>query len=213
MKYLSIFFLFVVQICHSQDLALIKLTPKEINKNVRQHYQWESTDGHVAVIDLFLFKDQTFEYSIASNVYNAYSIGHWKSDGNMVILNSDFQKETLPIKVSYRQRDTFDFTVKEIAFVKDLSGKPLSYAFVYINNDSTSCMDGDLLCIGEYKQIDRVKVVLENNGPSSKWVNIIPHEGLVQITVLTKLNLQNYIILNDVKYKIVNNRLRPLGDK
>ncbi len=213
MKYLSIFFFFVVQLCHSQDLTLTKLTKEDSNRDVQYHYQWESTDGHVAVVDLLLFRDQTFEYSIASNVYNAYSIGHWKSDGKAVILNSDFQKETLPIKVSYRQRDTSDFTVKEVTFVKDLNEKPLSYAFVYINNDSTSCMDGDLLCIGEYKQIDRVKVVLENNGPSSTWINILPHEGLIQITVLTKLDLQRYIILKDRKYKLNNNKLRPWDDK
>lgn len=213
MKYLTIFFFFVVQICHSQDLALMKLTKEEVNKNVQHHYRWESSDGHVAAIDLFLFKDQTFEYSIVSNIYNAYSIGNWNSDGSMVILNSDFQKETLPIKVSYRQRDTSDFTVKEIAFVRDLNEKPLSYAFVYINNDSTSCIDGDLLCIGDYKQIDRVKVVLENNGPSSKWIRISPHDGLIQITVLTKRNLKNYMILKNKKYKFDNNKLKPCDDK
>ncbi|MFN8290744.1 MAG: hypothetical protein U0U70_10830 [Chitinophagaceae bacterium] len=208
MKYLTIPFFFVVQLCYSQDLILTKLTQEDSNRNVQYHYQWESTDGHVAIVDLFLFRDQTFEYSIASNVYNAYSIGHWKSDGKTIILNSDFQKETLPIKVSYRQRDTSDFTVKEVAFVKDLNEKPLSYAFVYINNDSTSCMDGDLLCIGEYKKIDRVKVVLENNGPSSKWINISPHDGLIQITVLTKLNLKRYIILKNRKYKLTKNKLK-----
>lgn len=213
MKYLSTLFFFVAQICYSQDLILKKLTKEEGKKNVQYHYQWESIDGHAATLDLFLFKDQSFEYSIASNVYNTYSIGRWKSDGNIITLNSDFQKGTLPIKVTYRQRDTSDFTVKEIAFVRDLNEKPLSYAFVYINNDSISCMDGDLLCIGEYKQIDRVKVVLENDGASSEWVGITPHDGLVQITVLTKRNLANYVILKNRKYKLDNNKLKPLDDK
>jgi hypothetical protein len=189
------------------------LTKEESNRGVQYHYQWQSPDGHVEVVDLFLLNDQIFEYSIASNVYKAYSMGQWKKNGKTLILNSDYQKETLPIKISYRQRDTSDFTVKEVAFVKDLNGIPLSYAFVYINNDSTSCMDGDLLCIGEYKQINRIKLVLENNGPSSKWINILPHNGLIQITVLTKLNLQRYIILKDRKYKLSNNILSLWDNK
>jgi hypothetical protein len=213
MKYLSILFFFISLECRSQDLTLIKLTKEELNKDVQYHYRWESADGHVAVIDLFLFKNQTFEYSIASNGYNTFSIGRWKSDGKEVILNSDFQKGTLPINVSYRQRDTSDFTVKEIAFVRDLNEKPIPYAFVYINNDSTSCMDGDLLCNGEYKQIERVKVVLANDGPSSEWNDIIPHDGLIQITVLTKRNLENYTIVNDRKYKLDNGKLKPLDNK
>lgn len=213
MKYLTVLFFFTGHICYSQGLSLTKLTKEDSSRNVQYHYQWESADGHVAVVDLFLFRDQTFEYAIASNVHYAYSTGYWKSKGKTVILNSDFQKETLPIKVSYRQQDTSDFNVKEIAFVKDLNENPLPYAFVYINNDSTSCIDGDLLCIGGYKQIDRVKVVLENGGPSSKWVNILPHDGLIQITVLTKLNLQSYIILTDQIYIIKKKKLMPYNEK
>lgn len=212
MKCLPIFFFFIVQISHSQDLTLIKLTKEEINRKVKYHYQWESIVGHVAVIDLFLFRDQTFEYSEVSNVYYAYSFGKWESDGNIVVLNSDFQKGTLPIKVTYRQRDTFDFTVKKIAFVRDLNEKPISNAFVHINNDSTSCMDGDLLCNREYKQIDSIKVVLENNGPSSNWVSIIPHTGLVQITILTTHDLRNYFILKDRKYNLDGGRLKYSND-
>jgi len=213
MKYLAIAFCFVTQMCSAQELALIKLSKEEVNKNIQYHFSQESTEGHLAAIDLFLFKDQTFEYSIASNVYQAYSIGRWKLDNNKITLNSDFQDGTLPINVSYRQRDSSDLDVKQIAFVRDLNQKILSYAFVHINNDSTSCMDGDLLCTGKYKQIDRVKIALENNGPSSKWINVMPQDGLLQITVLTNRNLKNYIILKNKKYAFENTKLRQLGDK
>ena len=213
MKYLSILFFFAVQLCHSQDLSLQQLTKTEIAKKIQYHYQFESTDGHVAKIDLFLYKNQTFEYFIASNVYNAYTTGRWKSDNNIVTLNSQFQKGTLPVKVSYRQRDSSDFSVKQLSLVKNLNKKTLPYAFVYINNDSTRCMDGDLLCTGEYKQIERVKVVLENNGPSSKWINIPSHKGLIQLTVLTKRDLENYIILTNKKYTIDSKKLKPLDNK
>lgn len=210
MKFSSIFLVFIVQLSYSQDLTLIKLTNEETINNVQYHYQWESTEGHVAVIDLLLLKDHAFEYSIGSNIYNAYSTGHWQLSKGVLTLNSDFQKGTLPIKISYRQRDGSDLEVKKIAFVKDLNNKPISYAFVYINNDSTSCMDGDMLCIGDFEDIDSIKVVLENNGPSSKWMPVTQHEELLQITILTRHSLENYIILTDKKYRLDKNILKPL---
>lgn len=213
MKYFTILSFFVVQMVHSQDLSLVTLTKEDSGKGVQYHYQWESQDGHVAVIDLFLLKEQRFKYAIASNVYNVFSTGQWISDGKMLTLNSEYQKGTLPVQISYRKRDTADFDVRELAFVKDLNGKSLSYAFIHVNNDSITCMYGDLMCIGTYNQIESIKVVLENNGPSSKWITVAQHEGLIQITVLTKLDLARYLVLNDEKYMINGNKLSPADVK
>lgn len=196
-----------MQTVYSQDLGQIQLTKEDSARGVQYHYQWESQGGHVAVIDLVLYKDQTFEYYIESTIYNVFSTGQWTSEGEAVTLNSEFKAGTLPVQISYRKRDTADFDVKEIAFVKDLNGKPLPYAFVKINSDSVTCMDGDLMCNGTYTQIDSIKVVLENNGPSSKWIKVVPHEGLIQITVLTKLDLARYLIFTDKKYLIKGNKL------
>jgi hypothetical protein len=209
MKCLSIFFLFIAPVCRCQELSLIKLTKEEENKSAKYHYQWESTDGHVAIIDLFLFGDQTYKYSISSNVYNAFSSGHWKIFKDTMTLTSNLQKDNLPIKVLYRQRDSNDFNVRKIAFLKDLNGTLVNYAFIYINNDSTSCDYGDLLCIGNYNSIDSIRVRLENHGIYSPWVRIKPFNDLIQVIIQTTQNLRNYIVFDEEKYLIQKNKLRP----
>lgn len=213
MKYLLLNFLFIAQLCHSQDLTLIKSTAQDMAKNVQYHYHWESTDGHVEIIDLFLFKNHSFKYSIVSNVYNVYSTGSWHIWKNIVTLKSDFQKGTLPIIISYRQRESTDDNVKRVAVVKDLDNKPVSSAFVCINNDSTKCISGDLFCNGDYAQIDSVKVALENDGPTSQWMAIAPHEGIIQINIATKQDLENYVILKGKKYRLYEDKLIELSDK
>ena len=194
-------------------MTLVKLTNEEKNNNIQYHYRWESTSGHVGIIDLLLFSNHTFEYSVASNVYHASSTGYWQLSNGILTINSDFQKGSLPIEISYRQRDSSDFNVKKIAFVKDLNNNPINYAFVYINNDSTNCMDGDLLCVGDYNQIDSIKVVLENGGPSSKWMSVFPSDGLIQIKIATKHDLKNYIIFNNRKYQVYKNKLKDRTNK
>jgi hypothetical protein len=78
MRLLLPIYILITSICRGQDLTIVSLTQTEIDKGVQQHYQFESKEGHVGYIDLFLFKDGSFEYTIASNIYNAYSIGKWK---------------------------------------------------------------------------------------------------------------------------------------
>jgi hypothetical protein len=126
---------------------------------------------------------------------------------DQLILNSDIQKNNLPIKVSYHSMDKSDKDVKKINFIKDLKGNPVDYAFVYINDDSTSCMDGDLLCTKEFKTIDSIKVRFENYGISSKWITVEPFDGVIQITIQTYKNLRNYIVLNNRKYKIYKTKI------
>ena len=210
MKYMLVYIALLAQVAYSQDLTLVKLKDKEAKGKTQYHYQWESTDGHVAVIDLFLFKDNTFEYSIASNINYMYSTGRWKLSNGIIALNSDIQNETLPIQIKYRQRDSSDFNVKKIALIRDLNDAPLTYAIMYINNDSTSCMDGDLLCVGDYKQIDSIRVAIVNRGPSSKWIRIYPFEGLLQITIPTKRSLERYMVLTDEKYLVYKDKLKAL---
>ena len=67
---------------------------------------------------------------------------------------------------------------------------------MYVNNDSTRCMDGDLMCIGEYTSINRIRVKYVNDGISSEWVNINTFDGLLQVTIQTKKDLTNFLVLN-----------------
>ena len=210
MRLLLINLFFIGTLGYGQDLKLIPLTTQEVKEKVQYHYQYEYQDGHVGTIDLLLLKNGTFKYFLASNVYYTFSTGRWKRSKDIITLNSDIQKNELPIKIIYRSKDSSDFDIKKISFIKDLKGNVISYAFVYINNDSTSCMDGDILCIGSYKSIDSIRVGFENYGISSKWIQVNPFDGIIQIIIQTHRNLRNYIVFNNVKYRIYKSNLKKL---
>lgn len=174
MRLLLLSFLLFSLVGAAQDLIHMHITKTEESRSVQAHYQYESKDDHFAFIDLWLLKDNRYEYKITSNVYNAFSEGTWKKSKSILTLTSSIKSDNLPIKVSFRPKDSSDFDVKRIAFVKDLNGKVIANVFVYVNNDSTSCMDGDLLCREEYDSINRIRVQYENWGLSSPWVTSNP---------------------------------------
>jgi hypothetical protein len=92
-----------------------------------------------------------------------------------------FRVNDLPIKLIYRAKEGNESDIKKIAFIKDLKGNIIDYAFVYINNDSISCMDGDLICTGKYEKIDSIKVRFENHGISSTWIPVKPFNGICKL--------------------------------
>ena len=99
-------YLLTGNICFGQDLNLVPLMKSEINNGIELHYTYESTDQHVAIIDLFLFKDGSFEFNLASNFNSAYSIGNWKKSNGYLILNSHLQKTPYVSKSSITQKKT-----------------------------------------------------------------------------------------------------------
>lgn len=212
MKFLLIFLFLGSNVSLSQDLRLIPLTTSEINRNVKHHYQYESKEGHLGLIDLWLLKNGSYEYQIASNTYESFSTGHWKISKDILTLNSDIQADNLPIAIIYRSKDESEPDIKKIAFIKDLDGNIIDYAFVYINNDSISCMDGDLICKGKYEKIDSIKVGFENHGISSRWVSVKPFDGVIQITIKTHRDLRNYVVFDNRTYKVSNTRIVNVKD-
>ena len=141
-----------------------------------------------------------------------FSTGHWKISKDILTLNSDIQSNDLPIKLIYRSKEGSESDIKKIALIKDLKGSIIDYAFVYINNDTISCMDGDLICTGQYEKIDSIRVGFENHGISSKWIPVKTFDGVLQIIIQTNRDLRNYIVLNNEKYKCSVNGLVKLKD-
>jgi hypothetical protein len=186
----------------------MQLTREDIRNKVQYHYRYELEPVAYNIVDILLFKDHSFQFASAGCMASRYSTGYWKKSKDTLILNSDIQMHDLPISISYRQRDSSDVNIKRIGFLKDSTGKVIDYAFIYINNDSTSCTDGDLMCIGEYENIDSVKVQFENGGISSKWVPIRSFNGILQVKIDTNKDLREYMVLTNNRYKIYNNRVR-----
>ncbi|GAB3023006.1 hypothetical protein GCM10027051_29710 [Niabella terrae] len=85
--------------------------------------------------------------------------------------------------------------------VQNIKGEPLTDAFVQINNDSTEYLPlADIYTI-KPESVDRVRVRFEN-APITQWTKVSkkPYQSL-QIVVQTSLDLKNFIILNNVKFK------------
>lgn len=212
---MKLFFFLLAFFClslNAQDLTVVQLTSEDKVEDVKSHYRWENSDGHFAIIDLWLLNSGRYVYKITSNVYNAYSEGFWKKSKNFITIKSEIQKDNLPIKVSFRPKTLNDFDVKRIAFLKDLNDSIVSNAFIYVNNDSISCLYGDMMCQGYFTTITRVRVQYENLGISSQWVDLQPFEGLLQITILSRKNLSNFIVFPSKKYRIIDDKLKPYDE-
>ena len=194
-----------------QDLARMPLTKNEKAHKVNAHYQWESKDGHFALIDLWLHHNHNYVYRITSNVYNAFSYGRWIQLNGVITLSSTIKQNNLPIEVSFPTKNNDDLEVKKIALVTDLNDSLVTNVFVYVNDDSTACILGDAICKGTFDSIYRIRVQYENNGPSSKWISINSYDGLIQVTIQTKVNLTNFLVFDQKKYQVKTNRLKLIG--
>jgi hypothetical protein len=195
----------------AQGLSRVSLSKKDINDNVKAHYQWESIFGDRAFINLRLFKNGNYEFKYTSNTVNAFSDGAWIQANGILTLQSEIQKDSLPIKVSFRPKESSDLDVKRIAFIRDLNGSIVTSAFICINNDSTACTTGDLSCRGiSHSSINRIRVQYMNDGLSSQWVDIPTFDGLLQVTIQTKKNLAEFLVFDSKKYQVENNWLQPV---
>jgi hypothetical protein len=214
MRKITVFLLLSVHLVltgYSQDFHEVPLSNSERKSNVIQHYQYASEDGHVAIIDLILFKNKTYKYQNNSNVYSAHSKGKWSIHNNILTLNSDFQQDQLPIKVYYRTRNTSDAGIKKIAYVKDMMGNVADYALIHVNNDSTLCSYGDAFCDKEIDRIDSLKVVLEN-GLRSQWIAVPQATGILQVVLLSAESLEHYSVLTNQRYKIGKGVLKSIAN-
>lgn len=193
----------------AQEFERLSLTPAEINQNVKAHYRHSYMEGGA---DIILFKNRRYYYEESGNFgYKAFSEGSWTQYKDTLVLSSTLRKNSLPIKISFRAKDSSDFDVKRVAFLKDLNGNTVSNAFIFINNDSTACMNGDLLCRGEYDSINRIRVEYENWGLSSQWMTVRPFTGLLQVTIQTKQDLGKFLVFDREKYQVLKGRLRSIN--
>jgi hypothetical protein len=137
-----------------------------------------------------------FRFENGTCLINSFSTGKWVKENGELVFTSDYQKGNLPVKLRYRKRDCNDYDTKRISFVKDYQGKPMYYAGVYINSDTLSCYDGDVLCSGDIKSTDSVKVYLDS-GPTSRWIKVKATDEIMELTIQPAVDFSNYIIYNE----------------
>lgn len=201
------YILFISAFCFSknifsQELSVKKISQKERNRGIIYKYVYEASNSY-NVINLILNKDKTYEYENLSNVYISYSKGVWDIKKDVLVLNSFVKNKEIPVKILYI--DTVDIAQKQkIHVVKNNKNEPLTDIYVYINNDSTKCLPLVGSCSKEFDQIDSVKIQYEN-GLTSSWIKVQnrSYEAL-SVVIDTDLNLSNYQVFNNKKYKMTN---------
>ncbi|RYZ26408.1 MAG: hypothetical protein EOO10_15640 [Chitinophagaceae bacterium] len=193
----------------AQDFLPVALTAKD-KKNNALLARYQTSIDKYAGGELLLYKTGKFVYNTYSCLANGVSAGQWKAVGNIIELQSDWQQNNLPIKISYIDKATAGEEAKQFAIIRDLAGREYTQAAIHINQDSVSCYYGDKECFGSYTSVDSVKVQFDNN-LVSRWLKVDTSEGVVQLTVLTNLDVNQYFPLY-LRLKKEKGRLKPLKE-
>ncbi|WP_212002735.1 hypothetical protein [Chitinophaga sp. HK235] len=175
------------------------LTKNETQNGVFLKFSYSAKNSY-GVVRLILKKNNTYYYSVNTCATHGVSEGKWRMFKDVLILESALQMDNIAAKISYDESgrfiDSFD-----IAVVKNVKNELLTEAFVLINNDSIKCLPMIGRYNGSFDRINRVKIVFEN-GMSSKWIVVKKGTKKVLLTILTDAIIDNYIVLNKLKFKL-----------
>ena len=160
---------------------------------------------------LELKKDSSFSFSAGMHLQKYYSNGKWEKRKDTIILNSNFQKQDLPItiqEITTGNRDSLVF----VDVTTNLSGDLIKDAIIYINNDTINkCMPAfEKDCKITKGILKTLKIELSNN-ITSKWHKITSSNcDTIKVVVLTSKLLDNYAFLQQSKLLITSTGLIPL---
>lgn len=208
---MKIFFVITLAILFStlgncQILVKQALTKEDKMSGVLNKYSYEATDSY-AIITLILKKDNTYVYNMNSTASRGISEGKWKICENVLVLESTFQVDNVPVKINYSKNGKFVDSLN-IAIVENIKRELLTDVFVLVNNDTTKCLPAIGMCNNIFKKIEKVKIVYEN-GMSSKWIPVKANQKKISITILTDIPLENYIVMHERRFKLSDNYLNP----
>jgi len=190
----------------AQDFTLVTLA-KNNNKTQDLESQYISRSSNYSGLTLQLFKNGKFSLIDHTCMSSMSSYGTWLAIGDTLILKSEIQ-QVLPIKVIYLNQIP-DKIVKNLAIIKDLKGREYTHSAIDVNSDTISCFYGDSECFGSYKTIDSIKVTVNNI--TSNWVKVDRAKGIIQVTIETEIDLNNYFSVK-LRFKKAKGKLRLIKD-
>jgi hypothetical protein len=194
---------------NSQTLRKELLTKNDKKNGIFLKFNYSSSNVYGS-ISLILKADGTFSYDINTCITHEISEGRWKMIKDLLILESTFQMDNIPVEISNEKNrqfvDSFD-----IAVVENTRHELLTDVFVLINNDTTKCLPIIGSYNGLFEKISRVKILFEN-GMSSKWMTV-NGERKVALTVLTDASIRNYVVMNRRRFKLEGKYLKTLDNK
>ncbi|WPQ63675.1 hypothetical protein SIO70_02220 [Chitinophaga sancti] len=190
-----------------QTLKKERITKNDRMKGISLKFTYSSKDSY-SFVSLILKKDNTFAYSANTIGTHQVSEGTWKLSEGLLILESTFQMNNIPVEISNLDNRKFVDSC-DIAVVENVKHELLTNVFVVVNNDTIKCLPMIGMCNSGYDKIDSVKIVFEN-GMSSGWIPIKFNEKKIAITVLTDVPIGNYLVMNERRFKLDGNYLKQL---
>lgn len=199
------FSLFASDSAQAQELLKKKRSAADKRARVAQRYEYDCK-GSSCSVKLVLFKDHTFKYSLNSFTRNVFSSGRWVMRKDTLSLKSFIQSDDVPVKLMYSNDTSGMVNGFRISVVQNAKGEYMTDGFVHINSDSVRCLPMMGNCLGEYNQIDSVKVVFEN-GLSSRWIRVVrkDYQQIIPVAQVDFL-ISGYTAL-DRQYKISKSSL------
>jgi hypothetical protein len=162
-------------------------------KGVAARYSWSVYDRyHGATVILTLYTNGRYKY------YESFPLGTIDSSKgiysilkNKLILNSDFQKDGVKIKLRYV--DTLNQAPIEISpYPVNLNNEACYNCSYLLNKDSTPYFPIDILNGQRLPVISYLKVNFYGNDFSSEWVPVENPGKLFQVILQTDINFDEY---------------------
>lgn len=188
---------------YSQNLVKAKVLKSDKMKGVLKQYKYHSEyDGS---INLYLYKNKTYKYTINSANYLAFSEGKWSINDGLIYLTSNIIDTAVEVQILNLSNENLSKTPFLIPV--NLKGDQFSEARIYVNNDSSYCFPFFDTCVGNYSLIERIKIEF-GNGFRSKWMKLVFNEGnRIQLVVQTEYILSSYLRFNTRRYKIDRSKI------
>lgn len=189
---------------HSQNLKRVKVSDSEKREGIVKKYS--HVGKYEGSINLLLYSNKKYYYTINSTNYHAFSQGQWNIKNTDIYLSSDITDTAVPVVIKYLTEDTIN--IKSPFFIPvNLKGDKFPDARIYVNNDTTYCFPFFDTCIGNYTMIDKVKIDF-GDGFKSKWIKLNFEESKkIQFIAQTKFVLSSYLSFKKRRYKIVRSEL------
>lgn len=166
------------------------------NSDTVSIYRWETHDDyHSSFGEIILLSSGRFTYNSERPLnYHERSEGIYIFKQDTLILNSDFQNNSLPIKVHYSDTETQD---RRLSFMNNLNNIALRKARYYLNGDTS--INGiyyadfplDAYPKDFLTNIKTLKVEV-SPGIASQWVPIETNKKFIKVIVLSEKDFNEY---------------------
>jgi hypothetical protein len=176
-------------------------------------YSWEvHVSVHSAGGEIILFKTGRYKYSgYRPFDDDQYSEGSYKLTRHTLILNSDFQPDSLKVKVDYLDSFSSKSDFVRLGKPKNSNGKIIDRSFYQINDTATKSFFEPYYPFTWPKldSLRRIKLCFDGNDFTSGWIPISVNDKFIQITILSDKDFDVYKnkVFTNVKFRVKKKKI------